>query len=377
MAERSTTMTAIFTPGYAAAEQFTSVKLGPWTDIYGLAATLYHAITGQIPPSAVERVLKDTYQPLSRAATARLSRRRCSPASMPGLAIRVDDRPQSIAEWRQMLRSGTGRRPRRRPSHAKPGRWPAPEPQPAGPHHPQGPGAVGRGERRRSSCWPARATSPGRPTRRAPSARRRSACRPNSSSRRSPSGARPTRWRRRSAGSRTRRGPGPTAEAEAKRQAEAELEEARQARQKAERRADQLKADIEAQRRADAAAGADGTAQRRAAEEAAQRKAEAEAAALRQAEEEAQKKAAAEAEAKRLADEALAKAEAEQQRADAEARAKAEAEGRRSVRPTTRHGRRRSAAEAEGDEAKSKKAAEAAEKALRLETRTASACRSR
>ena len=48
MAERSTTMTAIFTPGYAAAEQFTSAKLGPWTDIYGLAATLYHAITGQI-----------------------------------------------------------------------------------------------------------------------------------------------------------------------------------------------------------------------------------------------------------------------------------------------------------------------------------------
>ena len=72
MAERSTTMTAIFTPGYAAAEQFTSAKLGPWTDIYGLAATLYHAITGRIPPSAIDRILNDTYEPLSELQPGRL-----------------------------------------------------------------------------------------------------------------------------------------------------------------------------------------------------------------------------------------------------------------------------------------------------------------
>jgi len=46
MAGRSTALTAIFTPGYAAAEQFTSANQGPWTDIYGLSATLYHSITG-------------------------------------------------------------------------------------------------------------------------------------------------------------------------------------------------------------------------------------------------------------------------------------------------------------------------------------------
>src|SRR3954468_8513346 len=65
MARRATTMTTIFTPGYAAAEQYTSAELGPWTDIYGISATLYHAITGKIPPSAIERIMKDTYQPLS------------------------------------------------------------------------------------------------------------------------------------------------------------------------------------------------------------------------------------------------------------------------------------------------------------------------
>ncbi|HZB54728.1 MAG TPA: serine/threonine-protein kinase, partial [Reyranella sp.] len=44
MADRTRTMTAIFTPGYAAPEQFTSAKQGPWTDIYGLSATLHYAI---------------------------------------------------------------------------------------------------------------------------------------------------------------------------------------------------------------------------------------------------------------------------------------------------------------------------------------------
>jgi serine/threonine protein kinase len=61
MVGRSTTMTAVFTPGYAAPEQFmTSAKLGPWSDIYGVAATLYHAITGRIPPSGIDRIVDDT-----------------------------------------------------------------------------------------------------------------------------------------------------------------------------------------------------------------------------------------------------------------------------------------------------------------------------
>jgi serine/threonine protein kinase len=66
MVGRTSAMTAIFTPGYAAAEQMTSAKQGPWTDIYGLAATLYHAITGKTPPSAFDRMLDDGYEPLAR-----------------------------------------------------------------------------------------------------------------------------------------------------------------------------------------------------------------------------------------------------------------------------------------------------------------------
>ncbi|MDP1753637.1 MAG: protein kinase [Reyranella sp.] len=102
MAGRSVALTAIFTPGYAAAEQMTSAKQGPWTDIYGLSATLYHAITGAMPPSAFDRMLGDAYEPLGGKSMAGFA-----PGLLvgidAGLAVRASDRPQSIAGWRPIL----------------------------------------------------------------------------------------------------------------------------------------------------------------------------------------------------------------------------------------------------------------------------------
>ena len=93
MVGRTAAMTAIFTPGYAAAEQMTSAKQGPWTDIYGLSATIYHAIAGKAPPNAFDRMLDDCYEPLARLAP---------PGFSPGLLAGIDagltvaarDRPQ-------------------------------------------------------------------------------------------------------------------------------------------------------------------------------------------------------------------------------------------------------------------------------------------
>jgi hypothetical protein len=102
MVGRTSAMTAIFTPGYAAAEQMTSAKQGPWTDIYGLAATLYHAIAGKTPPSAFDRMLDDGYEPL-----ARLAPKGFGPGLLAGvdagLTVAARDRPQSIAGWRPIL----------------------------------------------------------------------------------------------------------------------------------------------------------------------------------------------------------------------------------------------------------------------------------
>jgi serine/threonine protein kinase len=102
MVGRTTALTAIFTPGYAAAEQMTSAKQGPWTDIYGLSATLYHAITGNTPPSAFDRMLEDKYQPLAQLAPPGFSRGLCAGIDA-GLTVVSISRPQSIAGWRPIL----------------------------------------------------------------------------------------------------------------------------------------------------------------------------------------------------------------------------------------------------------------------------------
>jgi hypothetical protein len=102
MAGRTAAMTAIFTPGYAAAEQMTSAKQGPPADIYGLSATLYHAIAGKPPPSAFDRMLDDNYESLVQLKPAGFASGLLTGIDA-GLAVAARDRPQSIAGWRPLL----------------------------------------------------------------------------------------------------------------------------------------------------------------------------------------------------------------------------------------------------------------------------------
>ena len=136
MVGRTTAMTAIFTPGYAAAEQMTSAKQGPWTDIYGLSATLYHAITGgpaqlvrphargrlraagQIAAGGFRAGAADRHRCRPRGARHRPAAidRRLAPDPEPGAAL---DRRGDRGAWpprraRRRRRRGR-RRPRRRP----------------------------------------------------------------------------------------------------------------------------------------------------------------------------------------------------------------------------------------------------------------------
>ncbi len=362
MAERSTTLTAIFTPGYAAAEQFTSATLGPWSDIYGLAATLYHAITGRIPPSAIDRILNDTYEPLST-----LQPEGFSPGLLAGidagLAIRVEDRPATIAEWRQMLRSdGYGAASSEATRVARrPGRLSR---------------AAGRTRRARltlkgPALWASIAaaivllagggylavnsfSAGGGPSIASLSAEqleqalveRRKADALAAEKRRLEDEARQKAQ----------------AEAEHKRQADAELDQARQARLKAEQELAELKATIEARRQVEPnPRDIEVMAAQRAFEEAAEQKAEQEAAALRETEEEAAKKAAADAEAKRQADQVLAEAEAQRKRADAEAKARADTETTaraKASQEAQRKAEQETAARRQADEAQAKAQAE-------------------
>ncbi|KWE57289.1 serine/threonine protein kinase [Burkholderia ubonensis] len=102
-------------PGYAPIEQYTddpAFSQGPWTDLYALGAVMHAMITGELPPAAVVRSIKDTYRPL---ATRELpARERYSPGFLAAvdhaLQLRIADRPESVAAFAAELGlSGFGR----------------------------------------------------------------------------------------------------------------------------------------------------------------------------------------------------------------------------------------------------------------------------
>ncbi len=315
MAGRVATMTAVFTPGYAAAEQMSSAEQGPWTDIYGLAATLYHAVAGKAPPSAIDRMLDDQYEPLTRLAGPEFSRGLLAGLDA-ALAVRASDRPQSIGAWRTLISSFDPEativlRPRGA-SLASPA--PSPPPRRIGLYAGGGAAAlllVAGGTYLALTSGPSPPQTVSLQDMKTEDlerllAERRAAEAAAAEKRRLEEEAR-------------RKAEVDTA---AKRLADADLAKAQQQLQSAEQELIRLRGEIEASRlqvRSDVEAAA-----KRAEAEAAQRRAEAEIAALKQAELEARKKAATEAEAKHRADEALAKAQAERQRAEAEALRKAE-----------------------------------------------------
>lgn len=94
---------ATFTPLYAALEQHQEVgEQGPWTDIYGLGATMYRAVTGLAPKSASQRLLSDPQQPASELCRGRYPESFLR-AIDHACALDPGKRPQSVAEWREEL----------------------------------------------------------------------------------------------------------------------------------------------------------------------------------------------------------------------------------------------------------------------------------
>ncbi len=101
--------TRVGTPGYSPIEQSaTQGKIGPWTDIYALAATCYKLITGNPPPDSLNRIQKnDPYVPL---ASMRELRKRFSVRFLKcidkGLNKKEKLRWQSAEEWLSALNKG-------------------------------------------------------------------------------------------------------------------------------------------------------------------------------------------------------------------------------------------------------------------------------
>ena len=98
--EGTQVFTAILKPGYAPIEQYGDgeLKQGPWTDIYALAGVVHFTLSGDPPTTAISRMLRDS-MPRPRDAFAGRLPERWLDALEKSLAVKPENRPQSIAEF--------------------------------------------------------------------------------------------------------------------------------------------------------------------------------------------------------------------------------------------------------------------------------------
>ena len=104
--ENKRTMSVVLKPGYAPFEQYSAEgDQGPWTDVYGLSATMYKCITGVTPPDAMSRCQQDKLQPPSVLGITITPSQ--EDAIMLGLRVYPTDRLQSMAAMFSVL-AGNG-----------------------------------------------------------------------------------------------------------------------------------------------------------------------------------------------------------------------------------------------------------------------------
>lgn len=92
--------------GYTPPEQLRGQNLGPWTDIYALAVTIYHCITGGLPPKAEDRLVQDKTRWPSQMGLA-VPSPQWEQALKRAMAVRAEERYQRITDFWDALNAGT------------------------------------------------------------------------------------------------------------------------------------------------------------------------------------------------------------------------------------------------------------------------------
>ena len=93
----------MYTPGFAAPEQYNQRdRLGPWTDIYSVGATLYACIVKGPPPPANERMDRDKLQPVGKTHAGLYSKGLLEMVDSM-LKLNYTERPQSVFSVQKRL----------------------------------------------------------------------------------------------------------------------------------------------------------------------------------------------------------------------------------------------------------------------------------
>ena len=102
LGDRSQSLSVVLKHGFAPHEQYARRgKQGPYTDIYALAATMYRAVTGRIPPEAIDRIYDSSLPMMSSVGV--VMPKQDEDALLKALAVHYFDRFQNIDEFRKAL----------------------------------------------------------------------------------------------------------------------------------------------------------------------------------------------------------------------------------------------------------------------------------
>ena len=96
------THTQSLSDGFAPIEQYDwRAKRGAYTDVYALAATLYSLVTGEMPMPSPVRAYGTSLEP-PKQLNQKISDR-VDQGILKGMALKPEDRPQSVQEWLSLL----------------------------------------------------------------------------------------------------------------------------------------------------------------------------------------------------------------------------------------------------------------------------------
>jgi serine/threonine protein kinase len=103
LSHEETKLQPMYTPGFAAPEQYHNrERLGPWTDIYSIGASLYACLAGCAPPAADTRLVNDKLVPATKRWHGVYSAQLLETIDQC-LKLNYMERPQSVFSLQKVL----------------------------------------------------------------------------------------------------------------------------------------------------------------------------------------------------------------------------------------------------------------------------------